>query len=69
VTNYIGVLWGLLGVFFEEPHSENPYGAWTAGSYWGFISTTGKFLELNIYTDKYQSGSSGKIIFSGRKEP
>jgi hypothetical protein len=29
----------------------------------------GNFLKLTIYTDRYQSGSSGKIIFSGRKEP
>jgi hypothetical protein len=58
--------------YSKEPHSENPYVTWTAVSYWGFggfISTTGKFLKLTIYIDRYQSRSPEKIIFSDRKEP
>jgi hypothetical protein len=67
VTGYIGVFGDYRGFLFEQPHPGNPCGPSTAGCYWGFggfISTTEKFLKLNIYTDWYQSGSPGKIIFS-----
>ena len=65
MTEDIGVLGDCMGFRFEKPRPGNPYGAWTAGSYggfWGFISTTGKFLKNGHLYRLDQSGSPEKFF-------
>ena len=70
MPGYVLVFGDYRGFCFEEPHPENTYGAWTIVSYWGFwgfISTTGKFFKLNVYTNRYQSGSPAKKFSTTEK--
>jgi hypothetical protein len=39
------------------------------GDFGGLFQLLENILKLNIYTDWYQSGSSGKINFSDREKP